>query len=134
MSSLLPRPVFLWLTGLSKLVSTIVSTFTAYYIYSWSTYFPDSPLAPPLPSFDGRAVCYPSLQNLRDYMSWRQVDCMCTRAASTIPLTDQIGHINNLYNTTFWALIQLGGMDGTEAEKELAVSETFLPFIKPWSM
>lgn len=88
----------------SKLVSTIVSTFTAYYIYSWSTYFPDSPLAPPLPSFDGRAVCYPSVQNLRDYMSWRQVDC----------------HINNLYNTTFWALIQLGGMDGKEAEKELA--------------
>ncbi|OIW25990.1 tRNAHis guanylyltransferase [Coniochaeta ligniaria NRRL 30616] len=88
----------------SKLVSTIVSTFTAYYIYSWPTYFPDSPLAPPLPSFDGRAVCYPSLQNLRDYMSWRQVDC----------------HINNLYNTTFWALIQLGGMDGKEAEKELA--------------
>ncbi|KAH8906228.1 tRNAHis guanylyltransferase [Coniochaeta sp. PMI_546] len=88
----------------SKLVSTIVSTFTAYYIYSWSSYFPDSPLAPPLPSFDGRAVCYPSVQNLRDYMSWRQVDC----------------HINNLYNTTFWALIQLGGMDGKEAEKELA--------------
>lgn len=39
-------------------------------------------------------------------------------------LTDVTGHINNLYNTTFWALIQLGGMDGKEAEKELAVSET----------
>jgi tRNA(His) 5'-end guanylyltransferase len=35
-----------------------------------------------------------------------------------------VGHINNLYNTTFWALIQLGGMDGKEAEKELAVSES----------
>jgi tRNA(His) 5'-end guanylyltransferase len=31
------------------------------------------------------------------------------------------GHINNLYNTTFWALIQKGGMDPKEAEKELAV-------------
>ncbi|KAM7224382.1 tRNA guanylyltransferase [Rhypophila decipiens] len=87
----------------SKLVSTIVSTFTAYYIHHWSTYFTDTPLSPPLPTFDGRAVCYPSIQNLRDYMSWRQVDC----------------HINNLYNTTFWALIQQGGKDGTEAEQIL---------------
>ncbi|KAL2135499.1 hypothetical protein VTI74DRAFT_8230 [Chaetomium olivicolor] len=87
----------------SKLVSTIVSTFTAYYVHFWPTYFPESPLSPPLPSFDGRAVCYPTVQNLRDYMSWRQVDC----------------HINNLYNTTFWSLIQLGGMDATEAEKML---------------
>ncbi|CAJ0545590.1 Ff.00g090630.m01.CDS01 [Fusarium sp. VM40] len=87
----------------SKLVSTVVSTFTANYVYFWSTYFPDSPLSPPLPSFDGRAVCYPSVQNLRDYMSWRQVDC----------------HINNLYNTSFWALIQHGGLDNKEAEKTL---------------
>ncbi|OTB04441.1 hypothetical protein M426DRAFT_320799 [Hypoxylon sp. CI-4A] len=88
----------------SKIVSTIVSTFTAYYIHLWSTYFPDTPLSPPLPSFDGRAVCYPSVQNLRDYMSWRQVDC----------------HINNLYNTTFWSLVQLGGMDAKDAEKFLS--------------
>ncbi|KAI1495583.1 putative tRNAHis guanylyltransferase [Biscogniauxia marginata] len=90
----------------SKLVSTIVSTFTAYYVHLWPSYFPDTPLSPPLPSFDGRAVCYPSVQNLRDYMSWRQVDC----------------HINNLYNTTFWSLIHRGGMDGKEAEKFLAGS------------
>jgi tRNA(His) 5'-end guanylyltransferase len=38
----------------------------------------------------------------------------------------ELGHINNLYNTTFWALIQLGGMDGTEAEKTLKV--TLYPF------
>ncbi|KAI2614855.1 tRNA guanylyltransferase [Hypoxylon sp. NC1633] len=88
----------------SKIVSTIVSTFTAYYIHLWSTYFPDTPISPPLPSFDGRAVCYPSVQNLRDYMSWRQVDC----------------HINNLYNTTFWSLVQLGGMGAKEAEKFLS--------------
>ena len=29
-------------------------------------------------------------QNIKDYMRWRQVDC----------------HINNLFNTTFWALVQ----------------------------
>ena len=32
------------------------------------------------------------------------------------------GHINNLYNTTFWTLIQKGGMDAQDAEKRLAVS------------
>ncbi|KAH7319388.1 tRNAHis guanylyltransferase-like protein Thg1 [Rhexocercosporidium sp. MPI-PUGE-AT-0058] len=90
----------------SKLVTTIVSTFTVYYVHLWSTHFPDAPLTTPLPSFDGRAVQYPSVQNLRDYMSWRQVDC----------------HINNLYNTTFWALIQNGGFDAKSAEKELAGS------------
>ncbi|KAJ2904515.1 hypothetical protein MKZ38_007847 [Zalerion maritima] len=88
----------------SKLVSTIVSSFTAYYVHLWTSHFPEDPLTPPLPSFDGRAVCYPSVQNLRDYMSWRQVDC----------------HINNLFNTTFWALVQLGGQDTKEAEKALA--------------
>ncbi|KAI1774772.1 tRNA guanylyltransferase [Hypoxylon cercidicola] len=87
----------------SKIVSTVVSTFTAYYIYLWPTYFQDQLLSPPLPSFDGRAVCYPSVQNLRDYMSWRQVDC----------------HINNIYNTTFWSLVQLGGMDAKDAENLL---------------
>ncbi|PQE15940.1 hypothetical protein CJF31_00008562 [Rutstroemia sp. NJR-2017a BVV2] len=92
----------------SKLVTTIVSTFTAYYVHLWSTYFPelDMQLTAPLPTFDGRAVQYPSVQNLRDYMSWRQVDC----------------HINNLYNTTFWTLIQKGGMDAKGAEKRLAGS------------
>ncbi|OJD18243.1 hypothetical protein AJ78_01743 [Emergomyces pasteurianus Ep9510] len=88
----------------SKLVTTIVSTFTAHYIYNWSTFFPSSPLQSGfLPSFDGRAVQYPNVKNLRDYMSWRQADC----------------HINNLYNTTFWNMILRGGMSNTEAEKAL---------------
>ncbi|EGX48386.1 hypothetical protein AOL_s00080g15 [Orbilia oligospora ATCC 24927] len=87
----------------AKLVSTIVSIFTAYYISLWSTYFPSEPLKRPLPTFDGRAVCYPTIVNVRDYLSWRQADC----------------HINNLYNTTFWTLILKGGMTPQEAEKEL---------------
>ncbi|KAF3310961.1 tRNA-His guanylyltransferase [Orbilia oligospora] len=87
----------------AKLVSTIVSIFTAYYISLWSTYFPSEPLKRPLPTFDGRAVCYPTIENVRDYLSWRQADC----------------HINNLYNTTFWTLILKGGMTPHEAEKEL---------------
>ncbi|OQE24373.1 hypothetical protein PENSTE_c007G01035 [Penicillium steckii] len=88
----------------AKLVTTIVSTFTAYYIHKWTEYFPSMPLHPPyLPSFDGRAVVYPSNGLLRDYMSWRQVDC----------------HINNLYNTTFWMMVLKGGMNNTDAEQEL---------------
>ncbi|OAA62053.1 tRNAHis guanylyltransferase, eukarya [Niveomyces insectorum RCEF 264] len=107
----------------SKLVSTVVSTFTAFYVHLWPAFFRGDldggggddnnsnnmnnaavPLQPPLlPTFDGRAVCYPSVQNLRDYLSWRQVDC----------------HINNLYNTTFWALIQKGGLDPVEATEQL---------------
>ncbi|KAL8656741.1 MAG: hypothetical protein Q9226_002575 [Calogaya cf. arnoldii] len=56
-----------------------------------------------MPSFDGRVVQYPSFQNIRDYLSWRQADC----------------HINNLYNTAFWALVQKGDMRTTEAEEIL---------------
>lgn len=36
------------------------------------------------------------------------------------------GHINNLYNTTFWALQQKGGMSATEAEKELKVNQVYI--------
>ncbi|KAK2768333.1 tRNA-His guanylyltransferase [Arachnomyces sp. PD_36] len=88
----------------SKLVSTIVSSFTANYIHKWSSFFPNTPLEPRyLPTFDGRAVLYPSVKNLRDYMSWRQADC----------------HINNLYNTTFWTMVLKGGISNTEAENQL---------------
>lgn len=57
-------------------------------------------------------------------MSWRQADCRFPILATLSWLTtrhDYPGHINNLYNTTFWALIQLGGMEAKEAEKFLAV-------------
>ncbi|EXJ68625.1 uncharacterized protein A1O5_08419 [Cladophialophora psammophila CBS 110553] len=129
-----------------KIVSTVVSTFTAAYVLGWDLFFcPEREGVKEgakrqeegedngkekegekgeekeesarraaakksrmlsmdmLPTFDGRAVCYPSWANLRDYLSWRQVDC----------------HINNLYNTTFWALVQQGGMTHTAAEEFL---------------
>ncbi|MCJ1287826.1 tRNA-His guanylyltransferase [Xylographa opegraphella] len=87
----------------SKIVTTIVSSFTSYYTHLWSLYFSTKPLSPPLPSFDGRAVLYPAERPLRDYICWRQVDC----------------HINNLYNTTFWALVAKGGIPKTQAEDKL---------------
>ena len=72
---------------------------------------------------------YPSVQNLKDYMSWRQVDCKRTLKPHlrvfVLMLTEDKGHINNLYNTTFWTLIQQGGMDAKSAEKELAVCTVF---------
>ena len=60
-------------------------------------------LSAPMPSFDGRAIAYPKLRILKDYLSWRQVDC----------------HINNLYNTTFWALVLQGKMKEKDAEEYL---------------
>ena len=92
----------------SKLVSTITSLFTAHYVHLWPAHFPSTPLLS-VPSFDGRAVLYPSTRTLRDYLSWRQVDA----------------HINNLYNTAFWALVLRGGDRGqglspASAESELA--------------
>lgn len=62
-------------------------------------------------------------------MSWRQVDCE-SLPSSFLPsfylldgwwLMTQ-GHINNLYNTTFWSMVLKGGMGNTEAERELQVS------------
>ncbi|KAI5066173.1 hypothetical protein GOP47_0018797 [Adiantum capillus-veneris] len=75
----------------SKLVSVIVSLFAASYVFKWQTFFPDKKLQYP-PAFDGRAVCYPEDSVLRDYLSWRQVDC----------------HINNQYNTCLWSMIKAG--------------------------
>lgn len=66
----------------------MVSQFSSSYVYHWSSLMGERRLLYP-PTFDARVVLYPTDQNLRDYLSWRQADC----------------HINNLYNTTFWALV-----------------------------
>lgn len=87
----------------SKLVSTFASTFTAAYHQLWPQHM-DIPLdVSHMPTFDSRAVCYPSAKILRDYLSWRQADC----------------HINNLYNTTFWALVLKGEQTRTAAATRL---------------
>lgn len=81
-----------------KIVSTFVSVFTAHYVANFESV--TGRKLSQLPSFDGRAVCYPSLAILQDYFAWRQADC----------------HINNLYNTCFWACVLKGGKTRTEAE------------------
>ncbi|XP_050544215.1 probable tRNA(His) guanylyltransferase isoform X2 [Daktulosphaira vitifoliae] len=87
----------------SKIMSAINSIFSASYVYYWSTYFKEKKLIYP-PSFDARTVLYPTDQNLRDYLSWRQADT----------------HINNLYNTAFWGLVLKKGLNNNEAEKVLS--------------
>ena len=86
----------------AKLTSNVVSLFSSAFVFQWREYFPDRELLS-APSFDARAVLYPTNKNLRDYLSWRQADC----------------HINNLYNTVFWALIQKGGLSNRDAENRL---------------
>ncbi|KAF8328348.1 tRNAHis guanylyltransferase-domain-containing protein [Cantharellus anzutake] len=92
----------LWNRRHSKILTSVVSLFTSSYVFNWPHYFPDTQLQYP-PTFDGRIVVYPTIKEVRDYFSWRQADT----------------HINNLYNTAFWALIQQGGLSTSEAHARL---------------
>ena len=40
---------------------------------------------------------------------------------TSIEVDKLLGHVNNLYNTTFWALVSRGGLKPTEAEEQLKV-------------
>jgi len=102
-SFLFRRSTALYNRRQAKILSTITSLFTSLYVFHWSNYFPDLPMSYP-PSFDGRIVIYPAEKEIRDYFAWRQVDT----------------HINNLYNTVFWALVQQGGQSTSEAHKTLS--------------
>ncbi|PIN26876.1 tRNA(His) guanylyltransferase [Handroanthus impetiginosus] len=85
----------------SEIVSAVVSFFSSMYTMKWNEFFPHKEMKYP-PYFDGRAVCYPSCEILRDYLAWRQVDC----------------HINNQYNTCFWMLVK-SGKSKSEAQNYL---------------
>ncbi|XP_040169378.1 probable tRNA(His) guanylyltransferase [Anopheles arabiensis] len=86
-----------------KLVSYVASLFTSAYMFHWKRIFDGRSIAMRYPpSFDARAVLYPTDENLRDYLSWRQADV----------------HVNNLYNTTFWNLVA-SGLSNSDAEKRL---------------
>ncbi|GAA5894396.1 hypothetical protein JCM8208_006222 [Rhodotorula glutinis] len=88
----------------SKIVTLVVSVFTAAYTTLWPQFFPNSPLSlDHLPVFDGRVVQYTSELEIQDYLRWRQVDT----------------HINNMFNTVFWALVLKGKRTEQEAEVEL---------------
>eukprot|EP00727_Mastigamoeba_balamuthi_P014376 m51a1_g9563 putative probable trna guanylyltransferase (251) ;mRNA; f:907307-908330 len=90
-----------------KYLSYVVSLFSSSFVYHWKEFFGDEELQY-APCFDARVVCYPTLRNMRDYLSWRQADT----------------HINNLYNTCFWALVQQDNKTPTEAEQILRVTDS----------
>lgn len=83
-------------------MTNVNSLFTSAYVFNWSKYF-KIPLEYP-PSFDARVVLYPSDNDLRNYLSWRQADV----------------HINNLYNTCFWNLVQ---------RKNIAPNEVYIIYL-----
>lgn len=84
----------------SKILTAVVSSFTAHYVHLWSTYFGNVLLSPPLPSFDGRVVAYPSMQNLRDYVSWRQADCETAPLQQMAGTSADIGEVTSIICTT----------------------------------
>lgn len=86
----------------SKILSNVNSLFTSSFVFNWNRWFGDQKLKYP-PSFDARIVLYPTEQNLKDYLSWRQADV----------------HINNLYNTCFWKLVLEKGLTNSESELHL---------------
>ncbi|XP_060071281.1 probable tRNA(His) guanylyltransferase [Ylistrum balloti] len=86
----------------SKIMTNVVSQFSSSFVFYWARFFNKQPLQYP-PVFDGRVVLYPSDKNLRDYLSWRQADC----------------HINNLYNTCFWKLVQEKGLSPAQSQERL---------------
>ncbi|XP_034667179.1 probable tRNA(His) guanylyltransferase [Drosophila subobscura] len=85
----------------AKLLTYVTSLFSTSYVMQWTKWM-SVPLAY-APCFDGRVVLYPSNENLRDYLSWRQADV----------------HVNNLYNTAFWKLVLESGFSNQKAEERL---------------
>ncbi|TFY67821.1 hypothetical protein EVJ58_g1382 [Rhodofomes roseus] len=106
----------------SKIITTVTSLFTSSYVYNWSKYLPDKELMYP-PSFDGRIVMYPSPKEIRDYFAWRQADSERPDDFMNAPAegtNNQLeAHINNLYNTVFWALVLQGDESTTQAHATL---------------
>lgn len=107
-SFVLKRDSTLWNRREQKIVTTMVSLFTSTFVFAWPLFFTNTDRLQYPPSFDGRMVCYPNDHVLRDYVSWRQADC----------------HVNNQYNTCFWALVQQENKGNAEAYSILQGTQT----------
>lgn len=101
-SFVLPRECDLWSRREAKLVSSFSSFFASSFVFLWPKFFQDQPLKE-IPSFDARVVLFPSNQNLRDYLSWRQADT----------------HINHLLNCCYWALVEKGNLTPAAAQTRI---------------
>ncbi|QLL32234.1 hypothetical protein HG536_0C04030 [Torulaspora globosa] len=104
-SFILRRDTTLYNRRQDKIASLFVSLFTSQYVALWPKFFTNRELdLKHLPFFDARCVAYPNLAIIKDYLSWRFVDT----------------HINNLYNTVFWQLVQKCGLTTQQAENRLS--------------
>ncbi|KAF7457737.1 tRNA(His) guanylyltransferase [Cryptosporidium felis] len=101
------RKTDLWNRRSEKILTHVVSLFTSTFIFHWNNFFPDEKLLYP-PTFDGRIIIYPTNEDIRTYLSWRQVDC----------------HINNLYNTCFWLLVSRKNLSEQEATEKLRYTDS----------
>lgn len=90
-----------------EIISAIVSVFASSFVINWKIYFPSLELKDP-PGFDARAVLYPNIEKLHDYLCWRQAD----------------SHINCFYNYTLNTIIDDGKMDGPAATEFLKGKES----------
>lgn len=120
-SFLFRRSTTLYNRRQAKILTTVTSLFTSSYVYNWPKYLPDKDLKFP-PSFDGRIVMYPSPKEVRDYFAWRQTDSEAHwvfDARALLTDNQPKAHINNLYNTVFWALVLQGGESTTQAHATL---------------
>ncbi|KAJ3145705.1 hypothetical protein HDU89_006940 [Geranomyces variabilis] len=103
----LKRKTTLYKRREAKIATNICSLFTAAFCCAWGKYFEGVEMRYP-PSFDARVVAYPTERNLRDYFAWRQADC----------------HVNNLYNTAFWSLVQAPTNPLTEQQAQTYLKTT----------
>ncbi|THH03595.1 hypothetical protein EW146_g10386, partial [Bondarzewia mesenterica] len=116
----------------AKILTTLTSLFTSSYVLHWHDYFPPELRLRHPPSFDGRIVLYPSAREVKDYFAWRQADSEVFRLPLSrlpsiepehetkfFPFRTVVAHINNLYNTAFWALVQQGGQSTKQAHETL---------------
>ena len=55
-------------------------------------------------------MLYPTDENVKDYLCWRQVRCEGSNVQRvhllTVVIEQTDAHINNLYNTAFWELVR----------------------------
>lgn len=75
----------------SKILSLLVSFFTAVYTMKWKEFFPQQDLLC-VPSFRAQVISCPTLEVLQTYLAWRQNNC----------------HLNNQFDTCFWKLVESG--------------------------
>uniref|UniRef100_A0A7C9EA67 tRNA(His) guanylyltransferase n=1 Tax=Opuntia streptacantha TaxID=393608 RepID=A0A7C9EA67_OPUST len=75
----------------SKILSLLVSFFTAVYTMKWTEFFPHQDLLY-VPSFHAQIIRCPTVEVLQTYLAWRQNNC----------------HLNNQFDTCFWKLVEIG--------------------------